>query len=335
MTQEAWPKLSDFLSTIIRSFSENKDAAREREYVYTGTSVLVPRVIPSNTLNRQMCRSQAVITETESFKHSRVPLKLDEHRESSAAQAIFAEDESHREILPEGFVEIDSMAFRVVSNAKGKTPVNKFAGLFAAIGTGVSTIKVGDRVVGWAEASYASLPRIPETQVKRLPDKIPFTAAAAFPVAFMMADHALIGIADIQPGQLVLIDGAASDIGQAAVSVARHRGACVIVAVTRSDEAKFLQDSFQVASSYIIARNSTFVKEQLQRLASGSAVDVVFGCKESPIPNEIVKVLNPLGHWCKPEATEMCNLPMERYRPLIWGLFSKQVHGKLPSYCNR
>ncbi|KAK7991205.1 beta-ketoacyl synthase domain-containing protein [Apiospora arundinis] len=295
MTQETWPKLCDFLSTIIRSFSENGDAGREREYVYTGTSVLVPRVIPSNTLNRQILRSQATITEAESFKYSRVPLKLDEYRQSASAQAIFVEDESHRETLPEGFVEIDSKAFGVVSNAKGKTPVNEYAGLVAAIGMGVSTVKVGDRVVGWAEASYASRPRISEMQVELLPDEIPFTAAAALPVAFMTAFHALIGIADIQPGQLVLIDGAASDIGQAAVSVARHKGACVIAAVTRSDEAKFLQDSFQVASSHIIARNSPFLKEQLRKLASGSAVDVVFACAESPIPNEIIKVLKPFG----------------------------------------
>ncbi|KAK8061795.1 polyketide synthase [Apiospora phragmitis] len=250
--------------------------------------------MPSNTLNRQICRSQETVTEFESFIHSRVPLKLDEQKES-AAQAIFVEDGSDRETLPDGFVEIQPKAFGVVSNAKGETPVNEYAGIIVATGLGVSTLKVGDRVVGWTEAFYANRPRVPALQVQLLPDQTPFTVAAALPVSFMTACHALISIADIQPGQLILVDGAASEVGQAAAAVARHLGASVIAAVGSSDEAKFLEDSFQMVSTHIVARNSPFVKEQLRKVISGSGVDVVLGCVRSPVPDGIMKMLKPFG----------------------------------------
>lgn len=293
-TQDVCPKLRDFLSEIILSFPK-KGAPREREYAYTSTDVLVPRVIPNNTLNLQIARSDDTITETESFIRSRVPLKLDTQKDS-ATHTVFVEDESHREILREDFVEIEAKAFGVASKPKGSsTTVNEYAGFVVATGSNVSAFKVGDRVVGWGAASYANRPRVPATQVQLLPGQISFTAAAALPISFMTACHALINIADVQSGQVVLVDGAASDIGQAALSVAKHLRARVIAAVSRSDEAMFLQGSFEIPSSHIIPRDSPFLKEQLRKLASPGGIDIVLGCARSPIPDEIIKAQKPFG----------------------------------------
>ncbi|KAI8631471.1 Aft9-1, partial [Xylariaceae sp. FL1651] len=290
-TQEACPGIVDFLSEVILSFPK-KGTPREREYIYTGNNVLVPRIIPNKTLNRQIARGNDTIAETESFTRSRVPLKLDTQKDG-AAHTIFVEDESHREALGEDYVEIEAKAFGVAS--KSSTTVSESAGIVVATGSGVSAFKVGDRVVAWGAAVFASHPRVPATQVQLLPDNISFTVAAALPVSFMTACHALIGIADIQPGQVVLIDGATSDIGQAAISVGKHFGARVLAAVGRSDEAAFLQNAFNIPSRDIIPRESPFLKDQLRKLAGSSGIDVVLGCARSPVPNEIIKAQKPFG----------------------------------------
>ncbi|KAK7756046.1 Type I Iterative PKS [Diatrype stigma] len=294
-TREVCPKLREFLSEIILSFAR-KGAPREREYVYTGTDVLVPRVIPNNTLNLQIARSDDTVTETENFARSRVPLKLDTPNDGATLHAVFLEDESHRDTLGEDFVEIESKAFGVTSKTNSSTTVNEYAGIVVATGSSVSAFKVGDRVVGWSTAaSYANRPRVPATQVQLLPDHIPFTTAATLPVSFMTAYHALVGIADVQTGQVVLVDGAASDIGQATLLVAKHLGARVIAAVNRSDEALLLQGSFEIPPSHIVPRDSPFLKDQLQKLVGPRGLDVILGCARSPIPMEITKAQKPFG----------------------------------------
>ncbi|KAJ2984094.1 hypothetical protein NQ176_g228 [Zarea fungicola] len=290
---EVSSKLLDFLADIILHFPK-KGAPREREYVYTGTNVLVPRVIPDNTLNLQISRRDVMTTRTESFTSPELPLRLGAQKDNST-QIVFVEDESHREALQETFVEIEVKSFGVSSKLKDSIGVNEFAGIVAATGSSVSTFKVGDRVVGWGGASYANRPRIPASQLQPLPDNVSFTDAAMLPISFMTACHALIEIADVQPGQLVLIDGAASVIGQAALSVAKHLGARIIVSVNRSDEAELLRDSFNIPLSHIVARDSPFLKDQVRKISSHSGIDLVLGCARSTVPYEIVKAQNPFG----------------------------------------
>lgn len=293
VTPEVSSKLLDFLADIIIHFPK-KGAPREREYVYTGTNVLVPRVMPNNTLNLQISRRDVMTTKAESFTSPELPLRLTAQKDNSA-QVVFVEDESHRDALGEDFVEIEVKAFGVSSKLKNSVGVNEYAGVVAAIGSNVSTFKVGDRVVGWGGASYANRPRVLASQLQLLPDHVSFTDAAILPISFMTACHALIAIADVQPGQLVLIDGAASAIGQAALSVAQYLGARIIVSVNRSDEATFLRDSFNIPLSHIVARDSPFLKDQLRKISSRGGIDFVLGCARSTVPYEIVKAQNPFG----------------------------------------
>ncbi|KKP00195.1 beta-ketoacyl synthase domain-containing protein [Trichoderma harzianum] len=293
-TEEVCPALLDFLSKIILSFPK-KGAPREREYIYTGTDVLVPRLIPSDTLNRQISGTNDKLTQPESYTHFRVPLKLDT-RKDGAAHTVFIEDESHHVPLDETSIEIDARAFGLGSNSfKGSITVSEYAGVVVATGSRVSAFKIGDRVVAWGTEAFASRPRVPSAQAQLLPDTISFVSAAALPVSFMTACHALTGIVNIQPAQVVLVDGATSDIGQAAILVARHLGARVVGAVNRSDEATFLQQAFSMSSEDIIPRDSPFLKDPLRKLVGTNGVDVVLGCAMSSIPKEMVNALKPFG----------------------------------------
>nr|QED55506.1 TRI17 [Trichoderma protrudens] len=284
-----------FLSEVVKSVSI-KDNLREREYVYNGTDVLVPRLIPHAALNQQVSGKNEILVRSERFVGSRVPLQLDVQKDP-LAHPVFVESQDQNELLQEDHVEIEAMAFGVPSykSSRSGTSVNEYAGLITAKGVGVSGLEVGDRVVALSPVAFANRIKVPATLVQLLPNQISFTAAAALPFSFMTASYALTDIADVQPGQLVLVDGATSDVGQAALSIAQHLGAEVIAAVSRVDQAAFLTNSFKIPSTHIVSRESHLGLRQIQKLAGSNGLDAVIGCGRSSVTAEIGKVLKPFG----------------------------------------
>ncbi|CRG92715.1 Lovastatin nonaketide synthase [Talaromyces islandicus] len=295
LDQKTKPAILNFLMEVLQSFNK-ANIQREREYVYNGTDVLIPRVIPSGKLNRQVSGNDETITETKMFTASRVPLKLDNQKKDSFTHPVFVEDEIHRQDLGKDCVEIEGKAFGIPSQSpQHSNIINEYSGVVTATGSDVSSFKVGDSVVAFSSVPYAQRLRVPATQVQLIPRGISFIMAAALPISFMNACHALIDIANIQPGETVLIDGAATDIGQAAISVAKHLGAEVIAAVSRVDEVNFLKESFKIPSSHIIPRESYLGRHRIQKLVGPGGLSVVLGCAKSSVSNEIIEFLQPFG----------------------------------------
>jgi acyl transferase domain-containing protein/NADPH:quinone reductase-like Zn-dependent oxidoreductase/NAD(P)-dependent dehydrogenase (short-subunit alcohol dehydrogenase family)/acyl carrier protein len=292
LNQTTRPGILNFIVEVLQSFNKT-DIPKEREYVYNGTDVLVPRVIPNKTLNRQVSGKNETIIEITKFTDSRVPLKLNN---AKSTHPIFVEDEINREALDRDYVEIETKAFGVpYQSSQSGGVINEYSGIVTATGSRVSSFKIGDRVVAWGPLSYAQCPRVPATQVQLLPHQLSFTSAAGILVSFMTATHALVDIADVLPGQIVLIDGATTDVGQAAISVAMHLGAEVIAAVSRVDEVALLKGAFGIPQGHIIPRESYLGKRQIQQLVGPNGVDVIFGCASSPVSNEIIEGLKPFG----------------------------------------
>ena len=107
------------------------------------------------------------------------------------------------------------------------------AGTVEKLGAGVTRFAVGDRVVGMPRfpkqaACYAEYVTSPSRQLARTPEALSDVEAAALPLAALTAWQALVETADIQPGQRVLVLGAAGGVGHFAVQIAKARGAHVI-----------------------------------------------------------------------------------------------------------
>ncbi len=107
------------------------------------------------------------------------------------------------------------------------------AGVVEDVGFGVTRFAVGDRVFGMPRfpreaAAYAEYVTSPSRQLARTPDTLGDTEAGALPLAGLTAWQALVETADVQPGQRVLILGAAGGVGHLAVQIAKARGAYVI-----------------------------------------------------------------------------------------------------------
>jgi NADPH2:quinone reductase len=109
------------------------------------------------------------------------------------------------------------------------TPGMEAAGVVEAVGSKVTRFAPGDRVLtlpfsgAFAEAALAG-----EDSVFKIPDAMDFVTAAGFAVTYGTAQGALDWRADLQPGELLLVHGAAGGAGLAAVEVGKAMGATVI-----------------------------------------------------------------------------------------------------------
>jgi NADPH:quinone reductase-like Zn-dependent oxidoreductase len=90
--------------------------------------------------------------------------------------------------------------------------------------------------------SYAELVAVPRGNVASLKTELSWDQLAAIPESYATAWTALIGVLELKAGQTVLIRGATSALGQAAVNVARHAGAHVIGTTRRAKRVELLRD---------------------------------------------------------------------------------------------
>ncbi|MGO9336864.1 MAG: NAD(P)-dependent alcohol dehydrogenase [Terracidiphilus sp.] len=111
------------------------------------------------------------------------------------------------------------------------------AGVVEAVGRDVSSFKTGDAIFGTAAGSFAEYVCAPESSLALKPENLTWEQAASVPIAGITALQGLRDKGKIQPGQHVLINGAAGGVGTFAVQIAKSFGARVTgVCSTRNIE---------------------------------------------------------------------------------------------------
>ncbi|MEM7125912.1 MAG: amino acid adenylation domain-containing protein [Chloroflexota bacterium] len=160
-----------------------------------------------------------------------------------------------------------------VTEAKDVGLGSEYVGIVSAVGTDVTHIAVGDRVMGLAarEGTFANYMTIPAERAVPIPDGVNDEEAATIPLAFLTAWYGLVTLAKLQPGERILIHAAAGGVGQAAAQIAQAIGAEVIATASPNKQPFLREQGIQhVANS----RTLEFVDEILA-LTDGKGVDVV------------------------------------------------------------
>lgn len=109
-------------------------------------------------------------------------------------------------------------------------------GVIEHVGPGVTGFKAGDRVLARSRGTHAEKVVADARKVMHLPGNLSFEQGAAIPAGWHTAWHALVTMANAQPGKRVLIEAVASSVGSAALQIAKHRGCWV--GGTASQDAK-------------------------------------------------------------------------------------------------
>jgi len=154
------------------------------------------------------------------------------------------------------------------------TPGSDAAGVVEAVGSGVSSVKVGDRVYvgGSVSGAYAELSLCAEGQVHPLPAGTTFAQGAAVNVPYATAYHALFNRGHGQPGETVLVHGASGGVGIGAVQLARARGLTVIGTAGTERGRRLV---IEQGAHHALDHTSADYLDELMRLTDNRGVDVV------------------------------------------------------------
>ncbi len=164
------------------------------------------------------------------------------------------------------------------------------AGTVEKLGAGVNNVAVGDRVAVFAgSGGLAEFGCFPAALCLVLPDDMAFDDAAAFQVAYGTSHLALSHRARLQPGETVLVLGAAGGVGLTAVEIAKLMGAKVI-AVARG--AHKLEAARKAGADHLIDSDSGDIRAEIKALGGA---DVVY----DPVGGDLSKTALRA---CKPEA---------------------------------
>ncbi|MBD1385930.1 zinc-dependent alcohol dehydrogenase family protein [Mucilaginibacter rigui] len=153
------------------------------------------------------------------------------------------------------------------------------AGIVQAVGKNVTGLAVGDKVGTIPAFSqndygvYGDLITVPRNAVIKSPDDLSFIEVAAIWNPFITSWSALIDIAELKSGQVVLITAASSSVGLAAIQVVNLAGG-ISVALTRNSDKK--EQLLNAGAAFVIATSEQDVVEEVQKITSNNGADVVF-----------------------------------------------------------
>jgi len=148
------------------------------------------------------------------------------------------------------------------------------AGTVAALGPGVTTLKVGDRVAWCGIAgTYAEFGVAPAARVVKVPDGVSVEQAAAGLLQGMTAHYLATSSYAIQPGDTVLIHAGAGGTGLLLTQIAKKRGARVLTTVSTEEKAAL---SRAAGADEVILYTSQDFPTEVKRLTGGEGLPVVY-----------------------------------------------------------
>jgi len=210
------------------------------------------------------------------------------------------------------------------------------SGEVVSTGDGISSLKIGDRVFGLVNRSYADYVVCKPEDLARTPDKLDAIDAAALPLVLLTGSQVIERGIQPRPGAVILVTGAIGGVGRTAVHVAKQHGAHVIAGVRASQRAEAeglgadrvieLSDANEIASLPELDAIADMVgHETIDRLLpfirKNGVLATVVGVPASAEGREIRVV--PV--WAQPDSARLEELGREVAR----GLFSIPIGKRL------
>ena len=153
-------------------------------------------------------------------------------------------------------------------------PGGECAGVVEEVGAAVTRWKVGDEVIhSGGSGSFCEEIVANELAVLPKPPALSFEAAAGITITYLTSYHALVQRANMQPGETLLVLGAAGGVGSTAVELGKALGATVIAAASSDDKLALCKE---LGADHTINYSTESVKDRVKELTGGRGVDVVY-----------------------------------------------------------
>ena len=317
--------------TIIRLFmwifnSDAPETGCDMEFAERDGRIEIPRVLLDERKNRFITQeTRAHFVEPQRFLQEGRPLKLKLANPGILDDIYFEDDRALEEPIEVNEIEIAvkaaGMNFKGINPAflfqrfltlirdtdvmigLGQIPYQEIGlecgGIVTAIGSGISSLQIGDRVCAMMadHSAYANRVRTPEHNVAKIPDGVSFVTAASIPIVFSTALYALTTVGHLSRDDSVLIHAAAGGVGQAAIMLAQNIGAEVFVTVGSIEKRDFIMDNFGVPQSHIFSSRDITFGQGVLRATNNKGVDVVLNSVAGESLRVTFECLAPLGRF--------------------------------------
>jgi phthiocerol/phenolphthiocerol synthesis type-I polyketide synthase C len=168
------------------------------------------------------------------------------------------------------------------------------SGIVAAIGEGVSHVRVGDHVMAFVAAGFSSRVVTRASAVIRSPKDITFEASATIPVAFITAYYAMIELARLKKGETILIHGGAGGVGLAALQLALWRGVKVISTAGNTEKRDLLK---MLGAHHVLNSRDISFADAVMRITDGQGVDAVLNSLSGDAMEKSISLVKPFGRF--------------------------------------
>ena len=123
------------------------------------------------------------------------------------------------------------------------------------------------------DGGCAEFVRAPEVNCLPYPENLSFEEAASIPLVFQTAWHMLVARAELQPGEDILVLGAGSGVGSAAIQIAKFLGARVLATASTDEK---VQKAKQLGADHFINHKTQKIRDEVHRITNKRGVDIVF-----------------------------------------------------------
>ena len=184
-------------------------------------------------------------------------------------------------------------AYRISPDQLPVIPGREFAGTIAKIGDGVNEFSVGERVVAYPSlGGYAEYATAKASEVRRVPNGLTSTQAAALPTAYLTAWFGLKTDGNLKAGDWLLVQGGSSGVGTAALQIAKHWGAKTIATTGSEEKARRLR---QLGADVTLDVSQGDFLPEVMRVTDGRGVDVVLEMIGGEVYQKSLQALAPAG----------------------------------------
>lgn len=153
-------------------------------------------------------------------------------------------------------------------------PGGECSGIVEAVGNKVTRFKVGDAVISMGSAgAFCEKVAVNESSAFPMPQGLSFEQAAGIAITYFTSYYALKQRANIQPGETLLVLGAAGGVGTTAVELGKLMGAKVIAAASTDEKLALCK---KLGADEVINYSEVNLKDAIKELTGGKGVDVAY-----------------------------------------------------------
>ena len=219
----------------------------------------------------------------------------------------------------------------------GPTLGMEVSGVVTKIGSAVNDFKVGDEVVGFAPSCFSSRVITQTTAITKKPEGWGFEEATTIPTTFFTVYYALKHLAQIEPGEKILIHGAAGGVGIAAIQYARYCGAEIFATAGSDEKRDFVR---LLGADHVMDSRSLAFADDIMQISNGEGVDIVLNSLAGEAITRNLSVLKPFGRFLelgKRDFYENSKIGLRPFRNNIsyFGIDADQLLIERPALANR